>query len=169
MAENNIKKLLRELVTPIQVLEQTLQSLLTDRSVTTAEGEQLDVIGRVVGQERGGMVDDDYRRIIRARISVNRSKGTVADVIGVADLVVYDDDATYYIHTTSNASFIIEVEGVIVDEDTAEILRGMLVDTVAAGVRFELITYRSAPAGIFRFDSGPGWDQGKLAAGVDNS
>src|SRR5687768_16247400 len=92
---NNIEKLLAVSVAPAQDLENCLQQLRLYRFVDTAEGDQLDIIGRIVGLDREGLDDDDYRRYIRARIAANNSNGTIEDLLTVAFLVVYDADAHY--------------------------------------------------------------------------
>ncbi len=167
MADNNIRKLLTALLTPIQDVESALQQLLTERSVDTAVGDQLDVIGIIVGQQRLGMDDDDYRRVIRTRISVNRSKGTVSDVLGVTNLLLDDETATLHIMWVNNASFVLRIEGPTVSAELGNLILDMLRDTVAAGVRIILEWGISPQAELFQFDSGPGFNQGKLAAGHD--
>lgn len=181
MSENNIKKLLRGLVSPVQTLEDQLQLLFTERSVNTAIGEQLDVLGRVVGQDRGGMVDDDYRRLIRARISVNRSKGTIADVLTVASLVVDNNGAYLQVDNQGTAAFVLRIEDVITDWTVAELTIRMLRETVSAGVRIILEFSESLETGMFHFDTytpggstGKGWGStldasvgGKLASALE--
>lgn len=165
---NNIQTLLTALLGPAQDIENALQQLLTERGVDEAVGTQLDVIGRVVGQSRGGLDDATYRRYVRARVSAHRSAGIIADVIRVADQVLYDDTAYIWIRTVSNATFIIEIRDVLVDATVAGVLLDMLRGTVSAGVRFELVTTNRALASTFRFDTGPGFNQGHLAAGAGN-
>jgi hypothetical protein len=167
MAENNIRKLLNALLGPVQGIEDALQQLLSERAVNTAVGDQLDILGAVVGQQRLGMDDDDYRRIVRARISANRSKGTVEDVLVVADLVLGDDDAYYHILYVNNASFVLRVEGVQMTAAVGDLMLRLLKDTVSAGVRIILEWGISPQAELFQFDSGPGFNQGHLAAGHD--
>ena len=106
---NNITKLLTALVTPHQPLEDAWQQLRLLRSVDTAVGVQLDMIGEIVGQERGGMVDDDYRRFVRARIAANISDGRVFDLIKVATLVVNDDDTTIQLDLQGNAAVVVRI------------------------------------------------------------
>jgi len=150
--ENNIKKLIRALVTPVQTLECELQKLLVDRSVDTAVGEQLNVLGRIVGQERAGLDDDDYRRVVRARISVNRSKGTISDLIKIASLIVYDDLAYMKVNNHGAAALTMSIEDVIVSVQTSLTLASLLQDAVAAGVRIYLETNNTSDADAFTFD-----------------
>jgi hypothetical protein len=138
MADNNITLLLRAIVGSVQTLEDAFQQLLTERGVDTAVGAQLDVLGRIVGQERAGMLDDDYRRLVRARISVNRSKGTIADVISVADLIVDDVLASLVVDNQGMAALVLRVEDQPLTDAVAELLIPMLRNTVSAGVRIIL-------------------------------
>lgn len=167
MANNNVTNLLICLSGPAQDIEDTLQAMLAQKFVDNAEGAQLDLIGKLVGQSRLGMVDADYRRLVRARISVNRSKGTTEDVITVADLVLGDDAATFHVMNVSRASLVLRVEDVTVTAEEGELMLRMLRDTVAAGVRIILEWGISPEVELFQFDSGPGFNQGKLAAGHD--
>jgi hypothetical protein len=50
-------------------------------------GDQLDKWGGLVGESRGGLEDDDYRRFIRARVLVNRSKGSTDELVKIMQLV----------------------------------------------------------------------------------
>ncbi len=162
MSDNNIKKLLQALVDPVQDVESALQQLLVDRAVGTAVGEQLDVLGRVVGQDRNGMVDDDFRRMVRARISVNRSKGTISDVLVVAELVLDDTGAYLRVDNQGTAALVLRVEDVVTDWAVAELIIRMLRETVAGGVRIILEFWLSTAPDMFRFDTyTPGGSTGK--------
>lgn len=168
MSENNITKLLRALVGPGQTVEDALQQLYSERRVDTAIGEQLDVLGRLVGQARNGMVDADYRRLIRARISVNRSKGTISDIITVSDLVVNDVLVTHQIDNQGIAALVIRLTGAPVTAAIAALLIPMLRDTVSAGVRILVEYSPNAFNTWFQWDTaGRGWDQGTFLDALD--
>ena len=160
---NNWTKLIGALVVPIQDLEAALQQLLIDRSVDTAVGTQLDVIGRIVAQPRDGLSDDDYRRYIRARIATHRSTGTTEDLVKITRLIVYQDDASYVIKNEGTATVRITIEDVAVTDALGGIAYDFAVLTRAAGVRVVVEWLTSPPANTFRLDSGPGLDQGHLA------
>jgi hypothetical protein len=64
----------------LQTLEDTAIQVMANRWPLTAEGEQLDILGKIVGQERGALTDDQYRLFILARILANRSKGRASDL-----------------------------------------------------------------------------------------
>jgi hypothetical protein len=140
MSETNVEKLVRVLVTPFQDLEDTLQQLLTERNVNTAVGVQLTAIGKLVGRDRNGVTDDDeFRREVRAQIATNKSDGTTEDLITVADLLIFDDNAVIIVQNTGVASVEVTVTG-IEGFTLSALLLDFLKRAVAAGVRIVVIT-----------------------------
>lgn len=83
----NFAGVLASLTGRAQELETALQQLLGERDLDTAAGAQLGVLGRLVGQQRGGATDDEYRIQIRARIRVNASSGTVPEILEIFGLL----------------------------------------------------------------------------------
>lgn len=77
------KAVLYALARQIQELEDAYYQLLTERSIDTAVGVVLDILGKIVGERRGGASDADYRLRIRARIRANLSSGTVEEIYAV--------------------------------------------------------------------------------------
>lgn len=142
---------LTSLVQQAQPLEDAIYQLLVERQIDTAIEVQLNAIGSLVGQPRNGLPDDDYRRLVRARISVNRSNGRVSDVLTVAKLVIDDIDALLKITQEFPASVCLEVQDVITPSSTADLLIPFLRDTVAAGVRIILKTSADVAAEMFTF------------------
>lgn len=160
MALNNQQKYLVVIGNEAQAMEDTLQQIYSGYWIDEAVGEQLDVLGRVVGQERGGMVDADFRRLIRARISVNRSKGTVKDVITVAKLVVDDETVYYKVDQVGSAGFALYLLDQPVSNDVAALTLKMLQDTKAGGVRIILEWTPEPIADSLIWDEG-NWDDDK--------
>ena len=134
----NIVKLLTALTGTVQEAETALWDLFTMRSVDTAAGVYLDAIGEIVGQERGGLADVDYRRLIRARIATNRSRGTISDVLRIADLVLNDPSAYLEIDNQGAAAYVLRVLNVSITDELAELLIEFLRAATAAGVRVVL-------------------------------
>lgn len=64
-------------------VELALWDLYTKRTLATAEGAQLDGIGRIVGEPRKGRTDEVYRVFLRVRILVNRSDGRIGDLYSI--------------------------------------------------------------------------------------
>lgn len=127
-----IEALLRIFCAPMAALEQAFIDLLTQRTVDTAVGEQLNVLGRIVGQKQIDVTDTTFRSLIRARIRANKSSGMGNQVLLVARLVLSDyaaqDDVvaagtlTLRIYNWGTASYVLRVEGVDLPWDLADLL-----------------------------------------------
>lgn len=72
------------LLEEIQAVEDFLYGILQLTRIENATGYWLDRLGRIVGQERLGLTDSEYRRLIEARIIANRSSGLVDELIAIA-------------------------------------------------------------------------------------
>ncbi len=163
--KTNITLMIETHTGPIQDLENVMQDMLTQRSVDTAVGTQLDIIGKIVGQPRDGFDDDDYRRLVRARIAANRSQGTTHDILTVQRGVFPEPEASLIITMQFPAAFALRVAHLAITDTIASIAAGFLVDTVSAGVR-ALLEYQYRPdAEMFCFVDGPGlgFNQGRFA------
>lgn len=91
------------LLVEADTLEEVFFEILTERFLDTAIGVQLDIIGVIVGQDRGDLSDDDdYRLFIRARIIKNSTSSTPEDIISQINfildvpLVIFIDGDTKY-------------------------------------------------------------------------
>ncbi len=139
---NNAEKFVACLIGPMQDIEDAFQQLLTERFVDNAIGVQLTAIGKLVGRAREGITDDDvFRRHVRAQIATNNSDGLVEDILTIADLIVYDDDATYTIDQSGPAAFAFTITGIAPDAATLTMLIAFLRRAVAAGVRIIVETW----------------------------
>lgn len=158
---NNISLFLTAIGGSIQSFETAAQQVLTQRTIDTAVGQQLDEIGFLVGEPRSGLDDDTYRRRVRARISVHRSNGLVSDIIKVTALIVFDDASIIRVESQDVLTVVVHVENAVVSNPVADIaLLAFLLKTVAASVRVILHSGTSLPATWFRLDTGPGLDAG---------
>lgn len=80
----NIEAFIRAWAQQSQDLEVSAFGLLTGTTLATAEGVQLDGLGDVVGVERAGRSDADYRVRIGAQILRNNASGTIEEMLQVA-------------------------------------------------------------------------------------
>lgn len=85
--KNNINELMISFLEQPEDLESANFELLNDRNVATAIGEQLDVIGLLVNEFRGGRDDEEYRQAIYGRIFVNNSEGTPEEVMSALKIM----------------------------------------------------------------------------------
>ncbi len=155
----NLAAFISALVDPIQDIENAMWQLLVERAVSVAVGTQLDAIGVIVKQSRIGLSDDDYRRYLRARIAVNRSRGVDSDLIIVSRLIVYNDDAQIVLDRQGPAAVVVRVVGIVVSDELAALLNTFLQQTKLGGVRLILETSTVTPGNIFTLDTGPGFGE----------
>jgi hypothetical protein len=154
---SNIRKFIVALSEPYQVLEDTVQTMLAQRSVDVATGWWLEQIGALVGQPRNGVTDDEvYRRYVRARVLVLKSDGQAETIYTIARLVLGDTGHTLRIYNWGVAAFVIRVETLALDFPTAVVLISFLRRAVSAGVRVILEFEQEDGAEMFAFDGGTG-------------
>ena len=82
----NIQALLTSYLTPAQELETEIYNVYESRIIANATGAQLDILGNIVGAQRGNLDDVDYRVAIHIQIAVNKSEGRAADLVGIGVL-----------------------------------------------------------------------------------
>ena len=84
MAAPNLNAFLAALLRQVQKAEDALKAVIQERFLGFASGDNLDAIGRLVGEPRLGRLDDNvYRKAIRLRIYVNGSSGRPEDLMEV--------------------------------------------------------------------------------------
>jgi len=74
-AAENLQGLLESWGAMVQDVEDIIDDLYRNRALDTATGQQLDEIGTIVGEHRGGRSDSDFRTAIKIRIFINASEG----------------------------------------------------------------------------------------------
>lgn len=158
----NLSSVLTALVEQLQELDTVTMDLYTDRWLSSAIGVQLDIIGKIVGEQRQGRTDDDYRDAIKVRIGINLGNGTAEDVIEVVRS--FFDDMTVQVIDYYPASFTVKLVDPInpLVIDTVK-LRAYIDSVKPVGVHAMLEFYVEGP---FQFDTGLGYDQGKYAGAL---
>lgn len=78
-----IEALITAWVGQVQELEEILTDLSTYRSISSAYGIQLDLLGELLNKPRNGRSDADYKILLLAKVAKNISRGTPEDVIAV--------------------------------------------------------------------------------------
>lgn len=102
--------LLKNLVEPIQELENEFFELYGLKSISEGIGYQLDVIGKIVDVERLGKTDDEYRTVLYIQTLINNSGGEPESIINIIKLLIEPDKinftdlypANYQIHLQTN-------------------------------------------------------------------
>lgn len=130
--------LLGAITEQVQACEDAWYQLHTELELGNAIGEQLDVIGKIVGQVRNGASDADYERRLRARIATNNSEGLISDIYRVCRGVLNDSTLTLRTSKAFPAGIILRVESGELLQSTADIAILFLRDTVSGGVNLQL-------------------------------
>jgi hypothetical protein len=108
-----VQGLLKSYMENVQTVEDIYQQLLDERSVFTAIGEQLNVVGLLVGEARDGKDDSAYREAILNRVAINTSDGTPEKVIEIMKTIIAGPNsvtifehypANIHVHTTAGAT-----------------------------------------------------------------
>lgn len=120
-----------------QAIEDALWQLLSEFGVDTAVGWALDVLGRIVGEPRQGASDADYRLRVRARIRVNRSDGTIEDVIDVVRLLIGSvllPSTVIKLTEYYPAAFVLRITGLTITPTQAQIYNSFINQARGAGI-----------------------------------
>lgn len=140
-----IVALLTAYLNQVQDLEDVLWELFLDRWISTAVGEQLNVIGRVVGEKRQGSLDDEYRAFLRARIRANRSVGLLAELVKIVALI-QDDNLQVLAREYDPAAVRLEPTGATI-VDARRVAR-ILADAKPSGVALRYVYSETARTGV---------------------
>lgn len=154
-------KILTIYVTQIQELETVFDSLFIDRCLDNSEGVQLNGLGSIVGEDRQGRNDDDYRVAVRARISLNLSESTPEDIIFLMRSITDGSaiDLREFFPAAITVEIINAIDSIIDPVKTV----AFLLSAKAAGVKAQL---KYHVAGPFQFDTGLGFDEGKYGGAI---
>ncbi len=127
----NVEAFLRSYLEEFQELEEAIWFVLFGRMLDYAEGDQLDQLGKIVGQSRDGTSDAVFHARISVRVRINRSFGTPTDVLEMLALLTA---AQPHLREIGTAAFIVWLD---TPPETAGIgyaLPGLVAETRAAGV-----------------------------------
>lgn len=152
MSLSNFQKFTAALADPFVDLENSWHQMLAMRDVNTSEGVHLSQLGKLVGKPRTVISDDElYRRKVRAQVAVNKSNGRIDELLAIAELVVFDDDAEYVLDNQGNAAYVIRIEGIVLDWAVAMLLIEFLRKATVGGVRVIVEWWTQLEAEVFRF------------------
>lgn len=167
-----IEELITAYVTQLQELEDAFADLLNNRTIETAEGVQLDGLGKLIGLQRETLwTDTEYRLRLRVQILINLSSGTVPELLEIFDRLLA---SPFSVLPSGTATIIVTIFEAIT-EDEANALVDTLADAKAAGVK-AFLTYVLAGSGPF-FSFGPdpdvegesfGFDDGAFAGTLES-
>ena len=113
--------------------------------VDRAQGDLLDLLGRVVRESRDGRADHLYRNGIRVRILINRSQGRIPELLAIARLFEVESpdapgDGSVVLREYQPARISVRVESAPQINASSEIHR-RLRRAKAAGVALQTVTF----------------------------
>jgi hypothetical protein len=128
--KENIAKLIQVFMDELNEVESVLFDLLLMRSLTTAVGAQLDIIGEHVGSLRAGQNDTEYKIAIGKQIAINISNATEPNI---HDIVFNLTNATtVQVTDTGTAEVTITTDGSATDPAIPGVIESM----IGAGIGF---------------------------------
>jgi len=93
-----LKSLMASIATEVQRHEDDAFALIADTGLQTADGDALDQWGALLGLQRLGLEDQQYRKMIRGQILANLSTGSVDDLIEVYQVITAPSKVREYDH-----------------------------------------------------------------------
>lgn len=131
-----ILSLIEVWVGQIQELEEILYDLSTSRSIANGIGQQLDLLGELLGKAREGRSDADYKIVLLAKVAQNISRGTPEDVIGVFKILT--NSLSVQLSDGYNGEVYLLADHALSQTEVNTILREMD-SVVSAGVRINAV------------------------------
>jgi hypothetical protein len=158
---NDFELLIRSYLGEVQALDTAATELLVLVSIDGATGVQLDGLGQIIGAERQGLDDDDYRMLLRAQIQVNKSGGTIPQLIEIIRLASNTtlEQAAVELTESFPADFVVKIT-VALDPGTGDIAAQTMYEAKAAGVHGVLHYFDTEPVFAFDGDGGSKFDGG---------
>lgn len=138
-------------------------------SLTSGKGDALDLVGRIVRETRNGRSDGNYRLALRVRILINRSNGTIPELIKIARLFEdMDSEAGAACRIQSLQPARLEVRVVRTPVNDAAEVDKRLRQAKASGVTLSTLVHPGGPTGSFRFCRAADYAQKSTTEGFSN-
>ena len=117
------------------------EDIRTKRFIDYATGNFLDRIGEVVGEERKGRTDEEYKIAILIRIFINTSKGTPENIITALRFITKPTDCQYM--EAYPATTLLFTDGLSVPKNIQEIIQDLA--PIAISVIPVMVSYGNTP------------------------
>ena len=164
-----LKARLRKLVEigadQVQLTEDVIDDVLVNSLLENATGLILDEYGKIFDHLRGSLGDDNYRRALSAVMAAHQSDGTAKETIQIASTLI-GVAVKYQVYPLAHYRLEYEIGSPPISADWESRVLQILEILRPAGVSYSLIEGSSDADGAFQFDSGPGFDKGRLARRV---
>jgi hypothetical protein len=119
-----IESFLKVYLEKLEEVEQGFLQLLNERGISSAIGNQLDLIGKIVGESRLGRDDETYRDALYLRIFINNSEGTPEDVLAALKLITQATYVNMWEHYPASVHLL--TNGTSIPNNLAETLKNVV-------------------------------------------
>ena len=119
-----IESFLKVYLEKLEEVEQGFLQLLNERGISSAIGNQLDLIGKIVGESRLGRDDETYRSALYLRIFINNSEGTPEDVLSALKLITQATYVNMWEHYPASVHLL--TNGTSIPDNLAETLKNVV-------------------------------------------
>jgi hypothetical protein len=119
----------------LQELECVFIDLQILRTLDYAQEKQLDKLGELLGEGRGGRSDLDYRAALKARIRVHRCYSTAEEVLAVLQAI---EDRDYKIGDLGYAHFLVDAGNQSDYSVSLNVISGILQTAKGGGILVDL-------------------------------
>ena len=166
LRQPSILALVRFWTIEAQKIEDLTHGLLMSLVLSSSSGRLLDLWGRLVGEERGGLLDGDYRSFIEARILSNTSSGTMPEMIAILALITGAIDVQALAVYPAGVVFSF-TSSLLSPTTTLERVREHMEQVAPAGVLIHWISeVPETPFGFLDDSSSLGFGEGGLAGTI---
>lgn len=160
-----IRALIRALGTGAQTHEDQCMDLIASTGLEEATGHALEQWGDLVGEQKLGLSDTEYRQFIRARMLVNRCSGTVDELLEILALAAGPDASAYHTSVPPATYVLTVVRKSFMSAQARRRVARMMKQAAPAGRRMVVI---EALDGGFGWSGSPdipttGYDRGGLS------
>lgn len=143
-----LQGLVRVLVSEVQELDNTFFALISERYLSTAVGAQLDEYGKILGFDRQGFSDSDYRNLLEARSLLGLAEGQIGAIVFILQKITRASFVLYM--PTYPAAYIVQyTSSVYTSSSFREIIKEFILRITPCGV---LNTIVEAPDPAFGFE-----------------
>ncbi len=162
--KDRLRKLVELFADQVQLTEDVIFEVLVNSLLENATGVILDEYGLIFDHLRGSLGDDDYRKALSAVMAAHQSDGTAKETINIASTLI-GVAIRYQVYPLAHYRLEYEI-GTPVSGDWESRVLQILEILRPTGVSYSLVEGSTAGDGAFQFDSGPGFDKGRLARRV---
>jgi hypothetical protein len=158
-----IRALVASLGEGAQLQEDQTWDLLVSTGLDEATGDALDQWGELVGEQRGPLSDNDYRQFILARMLVNRSSGTVDELLEILDVATQPNAGVYHQDNLPAGFYLVVDRQQFMAEATRRRVARLLEDARPAGRHMTVIESLVQGFGFADDDSAEGYGTGPFS------